>query len=171
MLALGVPDRRLEVLPEQYAALVGRLDVEPRFREATTYVERLCAELASYGLPATVQHDDLHDGQVYLRGAGHVVTDWGDACVTHPFLTLSVTLEGVIAWGLDDVEDSADTAPYRDAYLAPFAAAYDVPADELVTAAGIAQRLGWACRVVNGHVPGEDDSTRNRLRMFLDARV
>jgi hypothetical protein len=51
--------------------------------------------------------------------------DWGDACISHPFFTLSVTLEGVIAWGLDDVEGSVDTAPFRDAYLAPFADRYD----------------------------------------------
>ena len=58
--------------------------------------------------------------------------DWGDACISHPFFTLSVTLEGVLAWGLDDEEDSEDTAPYRDAYLEPFAERYD---GDLVAAA------------------------------------
>ena len=56
-----------------------------------------------------------------MRDGKHLLMDWGDACISHPFFTLSVTLEGVIAWGLDDVEDSIDTAPFRDAYLAPFA--------------------------------------------------
>jgi hypothetical protein len=28
-------------------------------------------------------------------------------------------------------------------------------------------RLGWACRVVNGHLPYEPGSTKARLGMFL----
>ena len=67
--------------------------------------------------------------------------DWGDACISHPFFTLSVTLEGVIAWGLDDEEDSEDIAPYRDAYLRPFA-------EQVRRRPGRrghpAMRLGWA---------------------------
>jgi hypothetical protein len=169
MLALGVPDRRLAGLPEQYAALVHRLDVEPRFREAVGEVERLCAELAATGLPDTVQHDDLHDGQVFVREGRTLLLDWGDSCVTHPFLTLSVTLEGVIAWGVDDEEDSEDLAPYVASYLAPWQEAYGEGRD-LVAAVEVARRLGWACRAVNGHVEGDDDHTRTRLRMFLDGR-
>ena len=93
--------------------------------------------------------------------------DWGDACISHPFFTLSVTLEGVIAWGLDDEENSEDIAPYRDAYLKPFAERY---AGDLVAAATTAIRLGWAARAVNGHIPGDDNPTLTRLRMFVDGR-
>ena len=84
-------------------------------------MRELADELAAYGLPELLQHDDLHDGQVFVRDGRHLLMDWGDACISHPFFTLSVTLEGVIAWGLDDEEDSEDIAPYRDAYLEPFA--------------------------------------------------
>jgi Phosphotransferase enzyme family len=169
MLALGVPDRRLAGLPEQYAGLVARLDVEPRFREAVGEVERLCDELAATDLPDTVQHDDLHDGQVFVRDGRTLLLDWGDSCVTHPFLTLSVTLEGVIVWGVDDEEDSEDLAPFVTSYLAPWQERYGAGRD-LVAAVEVARRLGWACRAVNGHVPGDDDHTRTRLRMFLDGR-
>jgi hypothetical protein len=79
--------------------------------------------------------------------------DWGDACISHPFFTLSVTLEGVLAWGLDDVENSVDLAPFNG---------------DLVAATRVALRLGWACRAVNGHVPGQDRQTVTRLRMFLE---
>ena len=164
----GVPDMRLAVLPEKYERLVSTLDVEQRFRDAVAHVADLCDRLAAFGLDETVQHDDLHDAQVFLRDGSHLVLDWGDACVSHPFFTLSVTLEGQLAWGLDDEEDSEDTAPYRDAYLAPFAERYD---GDLVAAATLATRLGWACRAVNGHIPGDDKSTVNRLLMFLDGRV
>jgi Phosphotransferase enzyme family len=168
MLALGVPDLRLHTLPEKYARFVDEIDAEPRFRRATGYVTELCDALAAYRIPETIQHDDLHDGQVFVKDGRHLLMDWGDACISHPFFTLSVTLQGVIAWGLDDVEDSVDIGPFRDAYLEPFAERYD---GDLVAATELALPLGWACRAVNGHVPGEDKATQARLRMFLDGRV
>ncbi|MFY1693989.1 hypothetical protein [Solwaraspora sp. WMMA2101] len=167
LLALGVPDRRLATLPQAYAQLVDAVGAEPRFRDAVPVVAGLCAELAGYGLPELLQHDDLHDAQVFVRDGRHLLMDWGDACVSHPFFTLSVTLDGVLAWGLDDVPGSVDTTPFRDAYLAPYA---DRFGGDLVAAARLASRLGWVCRAVNGHVPGEDKQTLTRLRMFLDGR-
>ena len=167
LLAVGVPDLRLATLPAKFEELVRTVDVEPRFRDAVSQVADLCDRLGEFGIDETIQHDDLHDGQVFVRDGSHLVMDWGDACVSHPFFTLSVTLEGVLAWGLDDEEDSVDTAPFRDAYLAPFAERHG---GDLVEAARLATRLGWACRAVNGHVPGEDKSTSTRLRMFLDGR-
>ena len=168
MLALGVPDLRLATLPERYERFVAEIDAEPRFRRAAGQVAELSEALAGYGIRETIQHDDLHDGQVFVKDGRHLLMDWGDACISHPFFTLSVTLEGVIAWGLDDVEGSVDTAPFRDAYLAPFADRYDA---DLVGATEIAVRLGWACRAVNGHVPGEEKATWARLRMFVDGRA
>jgi hypothetical protein len=168
LLALGVPDRRAATLPAAYEQLMDEIDAEPRFRAAAPMVADLAGELSAFGLPEVLQHDDLHDGQVFVRDGRHLILDWGDACVSHPFFTLSVTLEGQLAWGLDDVEDSVDTAPFRDAYLAPWAERFE---GDLVAAVKPALRLGWACRAINGHVPGDDSSTLNRLRMFLDGRA
>jgi len=168
LLALGVPDLRLATLPGQYERFVSELDVEERFRAATPRVAELSEQLAAYGIPETIQHDDLHDGQIFVRDDRYLLMDWGDACVSHPFCTLSVTLEGVLAWGLDDVENSVDTVPFRDAYLAPWAERVE---GDLVAACEVAVRLGWAARAVNGHVPGEEGATQARLRMFLDGRV
>jgi hypothetical protein len=174
LLALGLPDMRLEVLPSRYEALLEELDGQDapaselrRLREAVPRVRSMCAELARYGIPETIQHDDLNDGAVYVRDGQYRILDWGDACVSHPWFSMSVTLEGVIAWGPDDLEGSVDTGPFRDAYLEPFAAFLDVP--EVVATAELAIRLGWVCRAVNGHVPGIDaGATWTRLRMFLD---
>lgn len=168
LLALGVPDRRLASLPGGYTALMEQIDAERRFREAGGLVEDLADRLAAYGIDETLNHDDLHDGQVFVKDGRAVVMDWGDACVSHPFFTLSVTLQGVLAWGLDDVEDSVDTTPFRDAYLAPFRERY---AGDLAAACEPAVRLGWACRAVNGHVQGDPDATLARLRMFVDGRA
>ena len=165
--AVGVPDLRLSVLPAKFEQLLVGLDDLPsrdrrRLAESVPRVEEMCEELAGYGVPETIQHDDFHDGQVFLGNGRYLLLDWGDSCVSHPFFTLSVTLEGGLAWGLDDVQGSVDVTPFRDAYLEPFAR------DDAVAAAEIAMRLGWACRAVNGDLGGFDaDGTRQRLRMFL----
>ena len=181
LLALGVPDMRLAVLPKRYEALLdelaavdagardgpeGRVEEMRRLRGAVPRVAAKCAELAGYGIAETIQHDDLHDGAVYVRDGRYAILDWGDACVSHPFFSMSVTLEGVISWGREDVQNSVDTGPYRDAYLAPFASGRDMSG--LLEAFELALRLGWVCRAVNAHTPGADPGpTWTRLRMFL----
>ncbi|WP_134738195.1 hypothetical protein [Nocardioides sp. 503] len=172
LLATGLPDVRLAVLPERYAALLDEIGAEPRFRAAADTVADLADRLAAYGVRESIEHDDLHDGQVFVRDGRHRVMDWGDACVSHPFFVLSVALEGQLAWGLDDVEGSLDTSPFRDTFLAPYAAAYPhLSRADLVEAVSVATRLGWAARAVNGHVPEDPHRTQQRLEMFVDGRV
>ena len=74
LVAAGVPDRRAAMLPALYESLGG----DPRI------VDELLTELEPVGLPETIQHDDLHDGQVFLRDGRTRILDWGDACVSHP---------------------------------------------------------------------------------------
>jgi hypothetical protein len=167
LLAAGVPDLRLATLPDRYAALVEQPDVEPRFRDAVPRVREMAEELASYGVTETLQHDDLHDGQVFVRDGRQLILDWGDCVVSHPFFTMSVTLEGGVAWGLDDVENSVDLDPFIDRYLRR----YDPERPELRQAVPLALRLGWVCRAVNATTVEDPESTKNRLRMFLDGRV
>jgi hypothetical protein len=166
LLEAGVPDFRLEVLPDKYAALVEDDAFEQRFRDAVPRVREMAEELASYGVTETLQHDDLHDAQVFVRDGRQLILDWGDCVISHPFFTLSVTLEGVVAWGLDDVERSVDIQPLVDRYLRRYAP--DRP--ELKDAVPVALRLGWACRAANGTVAEDPESTHARLRMFLDGR-
>ena len=182
LVALGAPDRRLAVLASQYERLLDQgVEGLPegdlrRLRGLTARVGEMCAQLAGYALPETIQHDDLHDGQVFVCDGRYLFFDWGDACVSHAFFTMAVTLEGVLAWGLDDVEGSEDIGPYRDAYLGPFAR-YATPR-ELKEAHAIALRLGWLCRALNVHRlalgldrPVRDqhlEGVRIRLRLFAD---
>jgi len=167
LLAAGVPDMRLSVLPDRYAALVAHDDVEQRFRDAVPRVREMAEELATYGVTETLQHDDLHDGQVFVRGDRQLILDWGDCVVSHPFFTMSVTLEGVVAWGLDDVENAVDIEPLVDRYLRR----YDPDRPELRDAVPLALRLGWVCRAANATVVEDASSTQARLRMFLDGRA
>jgi hypothetical protein len=174
LVALGVPDLRLSTLPSSFEEMLDDFVELPAFdlrrlKGNVSRVKEMCDELAGYGPPETIQHDDFHDGQVFVRDGRYLLLDWGDACVSHPFFTLSVTLEGVLAWGLDDIQDSVDVSPFRDAYLeafTPFAEGVDLNA-----ACATALRLGWVCRAVNCHRSGSEASrTRERLRMFLDGR-
>lgn len=173
LVALGVPDLRLETLPARYQQLLTELDDLPpderrRLRGLVPRVAEMCRELAGYGLQETIQHDDFHDGQIYVSDGRYLLLDWGDVCVSHPFFTLAVTLQGVIAWGIDDIEGSVDIEPFRNAYLQPFARlAGGVDLDAACT---VAMPLGWICRAVNGHVPGDLDPTLRRLRMFVGGR-
>ncbi|MDG4766173.1 hypothetical protein O7632_19000 [Solwaraspora sp. WMMD406] len=67
LLALGVPDRRLATLPQAYERIVDAVGAEPRFRDAGPTVAGLCPELAGYGLPELLQHDDLRHHAVPRR--------------------------------------------------------------------------------------------------------
>ena len=170
MLAAGVPDLRGQRLLTSFVDLVEELDLGADARAAAPEVGALVDVLAGSGVPDSVQHDDLHDAQVFVDDTGRIrITDWGDACVAHPFLSLAVTLDGVIGWGLRDVEGSEDVLPYQRGYLEVWAEHLGSPVAALEPAARAARALGWACRVVNGHVPGDPDPTAARVRMLLSA--
>ena len=178
LISLGVPDRRLALLPDQYEQLLGRdlglgADEMSRLRALQAWVREACAELAEKPIPETIQHDDLHDGQVFIRDERYLIADWNDACISHPFLSMSVTLEGQLQWGFDDVEGSVDILPFRDAYLEPFTSL--MPRDELNDAMSQALRLGWICRALtyaDGVFPPDVDADPEapgvRLQMFLE---
>ena len=174
MLALGVPDLRLSKLPAKYEEMLDDLvDLAPSDRRRlvgnVTRIREMCEEMAGYGVQETIQHDDFHDGQVFVRGGHYLLLDWGDACVSHPFFTLAVTLGGGLAWGLDDIQGSVDVTPFRDAYLIPFEQVAGKA--DLRATSETAMRLGWICRAVNGHFSGSEAAqTQVRLRMFLDGR-
>lgn len=122
----GVPDLRVATLPARYAELVRRdlplsEDQGSKLWMFAPVFERRCADLASAGLPETVQHDDLHMNNVYSKGGVLRVLDWGDSSVSHPFASLVPTfrfLEERNGVGANDPQ----IARLRDAYLEPWGA-------------------------------------------------
>lgn len=159
MLALGVPDNRPAALPQLREDLLGddaalqtgrpggitreQLD---RQRAASSAYARLCADLAALGIPATLNHDDLHDANVFLTGSPatpYRVFDWGDATVAHPFATLLVTLR-VVSDRCGLAPGAPELLRLRDAYLEPWTGEYAVT--ELREAVRLALRVGGVGR-------------------------
>jgi aminoglycoside phosphotransferase (APT) family kinase protein len=129
ILSAGLPDFHLAEIPRVYAELLG--DEAPlrateealsddelqTLHDAAPQVAEMCAELASFGYAETVQHDDLHDGQVFVRDGRPLILDWGDACVSHPFSTLTVTMNSIAHRLGEDFRRGPTAVRARDAYL------------------------------------------------------
>jgi hypothetical protein len=122
-IAHGVPSLAPSTLPSRYAEMLERrLPLEPdelaRPRFFSPRFEQLGGELAAGGLPATVQHDDLHMGSVYHLDGRFRVLDWGDSSISHPFFSLVVTFRFLEErTGLQ--RHDPRFARLRDAYLEP----------------------------------------------------
>ena len=152
LVALGVPDHRLDAMPGQLESvladdgtlLLGREDglapdERERLRTGRDAFAARCEELASCGIPQTLQHDDLHDGNAFVRDGHYVFFDWGDSCVSHPFHTLAVTLRAV-AYRLGLEPGGAEVTRLRDTYLEPWTRI--APRRDVEVAADLARRTG-----------------------------
>lgn len=146
-LGLGVPDRRLERLPSLLAGLLdgavggesGLGHVELRSLAARIpELEAACRELAQLGPAASLDHGDLHDGNVLVQDGATWLLDWADACVAHPFVSLLVTSRSV-------PPERAELL--RDAYLEPWTA--EAPPAALREAFARAQRLAHVGRALD----------------------
>lgn len=159
LLTLGLEDRRLAQLPQRYAELLEDTenlrigleqgltpteyqqlrDWQPRFAEA-------CAQLASYGLPETLTHEEVHDANVLVNGDRYIFIDWGDSSLGHPFFTMLVTLRAA-AHRLKLPETGPEIRRLRDAYLEPWTT-FETRA-KLETALDLAYRLGMVNRALS----------------------
>src|SRR3989440_2055676 len=83
LLELGTPDHRLAVLPEQLRALA-ETDLRPLAIQALPQFEEMCRALAAAGIPETIQHDDLHDGQAFFPEGRYLFFGCGDSSAAHP---------------------------------------------------------------------------------------
>jgi len=174
LLALGVPDSRLSVLPGQLRAVLAQpvRGLEPEEQErllaALPRFEDMCRELAAYGVPETIQHDDLHDGQVFLRDGGYLFFDWGDSCVSHPFHSLTVALRANAA-KFELEPGGAELRRLRNAYLEPFGDLQEA-ADLAYWTGTVGRALAWDRFVRSGFdytEPEDDLATAYGLKLFL----
>jgi Phosphotransferase enzyme family len=149
LLAVGVPDMRPAVMVERFAEAVdaaGRVIstdedrlAHHRIAALTGTVGTWCDQLVASGVPASLDHNDLHPRNVLVDGARPMrFYDWGDSVVAHPFAVALVTLSVLRQLLAADVDDPRVTAA-RDGYLEGFRAT--APTEDLVAT------LHAACRV------------------------
>jgi hypothetical protein len=158
IIAFGTPDRRAASLLAGFDEVIvnepvvsgqrsDRLTADERRSLGSlrpTLADALRA-LSTPGIDETLNHDDLHQSNVLVRDGRMLIFDWGDACVSHPFLTLAVTLR-FAAQKTGREEDSAEIVALRDAYLEPWSDR--ASARELRDAAELGRRIGQISRTL-----------------------
>lgn len=143
LLAEGAPDRRLPELRRLFEGLVsGR---EEAMLPLAGRVAELAGDLDAYGLPATIDHSDLHAGNVLAPGDRYVIFDWHEGAVTHPFFSMMVATRW-LAHNHGVEPGSAGDRRLRAAYLEPWSG-YGSRAD-LCAALDLALRLGPLTRAL-----------------------
>jgi hypothetical protein len=127
-----------------------------RLRDMRAWVAAEAAALGGSGIAATVQHDDLHGGNVFVGPAGIRIFDWGDSVVAHPFATMLGTLNSVARATSTDPEGPV-LRRLRDAYLEAWTdvlprAALDGVLERALDLGRIGKAAAWA-RALDGLEP------------------
>lgn len=130
-----------------------------QLRDLLPAYSRACAELDSAGIPAALQHDDLHDNNVL--DSGPVFIDWGDAVVGHPFGTMLTTL-GSVAHHQGLARDDPALDRLVDAYTEPWTDLADRQSlrhqVELAVRVGpLTRALAWRRALVGCDAPSWDE--------------
>jgi hypothetical protein len=132
LLAMGVEDRRLAVLPALYRQLLAdeeqlRVGLElgltaneyARAQALEPQVQEWCQQLAEMGIPETLAHEELTLPNVLVGERGYTYIDWSDSSVAHPFFSMVVTLRSTAYW-LKLEPHGAEMQRMVDAYLEPW---------------------------------------------------
>jgi hypothetical protein len=184
LLATGIFDRRLHVLPQLYIKalentpllLIGEGGLREgeleQLRAFAPQVWAMCEKLATYRVPETLHHDDLGAGNILLNGECYLFFDWSESAVAHPFFTLMIVLryvEVVLKCGEETLE--CITSAYLSCWIE-----YE-PMERLREAFTLALRLAKLCRSLSwqhilGHLAPEQrgesaDSFPYWLQVFL----
>jgi hypothetical protein len=143
LLAFGLADMRASAMPvrfEEALEVAHRRAADEADRTAVDAVAAMrpeftewCRRLAESPVPPSLDHNDLHPGNVFAGGARFY--DWGDAVVAHPFASMLVALNFV-----------QDVPRLRDAYLEAFTDL--APRAELVAEVELACRVGKVARAL-----------------------
>ena len=99
-LDLGVPDWRLDKLPDLYRQLLSQKEIlladglsEQELSELETLlptVSDLCCKLSSYSIQPTLVQSDFHDNNILINEISKKITfiDLGEIVISHPFFSL-----------------------------------------------------------------------------------
>jgi hypothetical protein len=156
LLESGVADMRPAAMPARFAealALTSRYATDHGTRDDRAALAGIaemedefggwCARLAASPVPASLDHNDLHPGNIFASGTRFY--DWGDAVVAHPFASMLVAL-GYLHGRHGLAAHDPVVVRARDAYLEPFTDL--APRAELVADVELACRVGKAARTL-----------------------
>jgi hypothetical protein len=148
--AIGCPDQRLHLLPRLYKEILASkpfllIDTPDElalseYEQLLAFVPQLqeiCEELASYHVPESLHHDDLHSRNILYNDETYIFFDWAECYLTHPFCSMFVMLRDakyVLKYDDQTVEH------LRQAYL--MAWTHYEPMERLQRAFVLAERLG-----------------------------
>jgi hypothetical protein len=172
LLNLGTPDHRLEALPYKLEALIEDRDAlqlghgqglsSREIADLDNFLpelSELCLQLIDAGIPQSLHHGDLHDGNIFLHNGHYDFFDWGDCSLTHPFFSMRtafVSLENT----LKIEENSAWHDRLIHAYLEPWTEwATHL---ELVDLFRIAQKVSPLCSALSWQRSLSDLSSEER---------
>jgi hypothetical protein len=166
LVALGVPDLRPSLMPGHLDTLLADPQVAAELGQSRAAAigalvpayRMWCEELASDGIPPSVQHDDLTDSNVF---PGNRFFDWGDASVAHPFSSLLVALS-FAGHVLGAGPGAPELERLRDAYLEPWtdlAAPPDLRRSVTLACrvARVSRALAWQRALRDAPAPIDDD--------------
>lgn len=115
LLQNGCLDRRLAwmqekipyVLQAEEIARVLAPDDLAILKQAAPWLEARLRALSDMGIPATLVHGDLHEGNMAAPNGQPLYFDWTDACISHPFMDLLALL-----WEEDETARESLLAAY-----------------------------------------------------------
>jgi hypothetical protein len=169
LLELGVADMRPARMLDRFDEAVAgarptsaeQADGLARITGLRGRIAEWCERLAGAPGPVSLDHNDLHGGNVFVDASGGArFFDWGDAVVSHAFAS-ALVLRSVVRWLQDVNGETPAERQIIEAYLEPFGSFGSGPelrrALELACEVGkVARSLVWA-RAVAPMPPDVDD--------------
>jgi hypothetical protein len=127
-------------------------------------LKAMCEELASIGIPYTLEHGDFWGGNIAVTDKRFIFFDWSFSCVAHPFFSL-----GALAPDPDYMPRVPGAAlRLRDAYLKEWAG-YGAKW-ELLKAFELAQPLGFLHSALTHYkyvLPGLEPKARSEMENMV----
>jgi hypothetical protein len=123
-----------------------------------------CRDLASSGVPDSLEHGDLAADEVILGEMGPVFLDWSDGSITHPFLSAASLLGDLSAPGTrDDREDLV--AAYLGPWLGAGLGLDEAAARRAMATARIVQPLHLAALYADRILPALGGTSETAVRV------
>jgi phosphotransferase family enzyme len=152
LLALGCADRTLAPLEADIDRVFADVDAMPGLEDdELAALPQLRARLhaagrrvASFDIPATLDHGDLHTGNIAMRDGKPVVFDWSDGCLALPL----VSITPMLVW---DELAARTRRELRDAYVRAIGAPLEAYDDAMLL--GLAHQAVSYHRINEGTAP------------------